>query len=524
MATFKPMQSQATIAPQLENWARGAIARVGKRLPRLESGRRRKLLLVHLDGVPRPVLEEGISSGRMPFLASLVGSGAYQLDSAFWGFPASTPGFQAGALLGLRHPNLPAYHWFDRKLGRVVHMNFPADAKAIEDRLVPRPGSALLDGGGTSYLSLFRLGSTNPFSMTALADVRRLARSVWAQLPGLTAVQRQGLLEYFLGVVRDTFKVSRDIIRWAARLGDWRHEGNYLLNRFFLTALAWELAHSRALIDLVRGVPVIYVVFANYDEVAHRRGPFSPQAQGELYRADGYLAELFAIARLVEPAYDVVFLTDHGAVESVPLETTLGARLEPALFDGPKVPLSPGVERALLDGRAPDGQGHDLAMAPVVVEAGNFAHVYLSPGGPPMEAREVLSRHREPLSRAVSSPGIGVVALRRGDQAVAVVGGEVFTPAEVDRAPLPQAFSKRALKDLLDELPYMRDGGDLVLIGAPHGPGGTVGFAWEFGSHGGITRLETESVICWPSDGPVNLGGLGHPTQLYELLSEAYRG
>ena len=69
----------------------------------------------------------------------------------------------------------------------------------------------------------------------------------------------------------------------------------------------------------------------------------------------------------------------------------------------------------------------------------------------------------------------------------------------------------------------MPTAGDLVLYGEATHRGGTVGFAWEFGSHGGLTKTETDSVVCWPSDGPVDLSGLGHCTQLHEKLSEAYR-
>ena len=80
----------------------------------------------------------------MPFLGRLVQSGAYRLDTAFWGSPASTPCFQAGLLYGLDHPNLPAYTWYDRELGRKVQMNVPKDALAIEQRLGAAAKASLL--------------------------------------------------------------------------------------------------------------------------------------------------------------------------------------------------------------------------------------------------------------------------------------------------------------------------------------------------------------------------------------------
>jgi hypothetical protein len=159
----------------------------------------------------------------------------------------------------------------------------------------------------------------------------------------------------------------------------------------------------------------------------------------------------------------------------------------------------------------------------VVIESGNFAHVYLTREHTPLEASELLAHHREVLARASRHPDIGIVALRRGDSAVALVKGGVYGPDEIRGAPLAEEFSKRAVADFLRELPHLRTAGDLVLFGDAVEPGATVGFAWEFGSHGGLTKTETRSVVCWPSDAPVDLSGLSHCVRLHERLSEVYR-
>ena len=127
------------------------------------------------------------------------------------------------------------------------------------------------------------------------------------------------------------------------------------------------------------------------------------------------------------------------------------------------------------------------------------------------------------LARAVNSPDVGIVALRRGDSAVAIIGDGVFGPEQIDRSPLPSLFSRQAVADLLRELPHMPTAGDLVLYGEATRSGGTIGFAWEFGSHGGLTQTETDSVVMWPADAPIDLRGLTHATQLHQKLSEVYR-
>ncbi|HLL54588.1 MAG TPA: alkaline phosphatase family protein [Myxococcaceae bacterium] len=515
----------AIITPQLQNWAQHAVGQIGRRLEGFTTTKRkRKLCVVHLDGVPKRLLDEAVLTGQMPFLSRLVRSGAYHLDTAFWGSPASTPCFQAGLLYGLRHPNLPAYNWFDRELGRQVRMNAPKDTLAIEQRLGNFARNSLLEDGGTAYLSLFRAGAENRLCMSALANLKAVLKSAPAAFRNIRAAPRQSVATYVRTVARELWDTWKDVRRWVREVKDWRHEREFMLNRFFLVSLGWNLARTRAEIDMVAGVPAIYLVYGNYDEVSHRRGPFSPQAIRELHRVDGALEELYAIGKSVAEPYDIYLLTDHGHVDSAPFEKRQHVRLQPYLMAGPPVPLEPAVERALLDGRLlqkvpPQAPDHE----PVVIEAGNFSHVYLTRDRRALEAKELLEWHRDVVARAVAHPDIGIVAMRRGDSAVAVVGNGVYGPDEIEKAPLPAEFNKRAVADLLRELPHMPTAGDLVLYGQSVTQTGTVGFAWEFGSHGGLTRIETDSVICWPADAPLNLSGLGHSVQLHEKLSEVYR-
>ncbi len=511
------------INPQLQAWARDYVWRVGSKVGPVSSSRRRKLLVVHLDGVPKAQLDEAVLTGRMPFLSKLVTSGTYALDGAFWGSPASTPYFQAGFLYGIRHPNLPAYTWFDRDLGRKVQMNTPTDTLAVESRLGCRPGSSLLSGGGHTYFSLFQAEANNRLCMSSLARYKVMVRSLKYEMEGIVAARSQTPLSYLRSFGRDAWNSFTEIYRWGRSLRDWRHEKGFLVSRVFLQRLGWSFAHTKALVDMVRGVPSVYLVYGNYDEVAHRRGPRSELALGELQRVDAYLAELYAVAQTVEPGYDLVFLTDHGHVDSHPIEKRGGQRLEDILLRGAPLPLPEDIARALLDGRPHPLDAPHAPQEPVVIESGNFSHVYLTREREPLEAAQLVARHPEVLARAMGHPDIAIVAMRRGDSAVAIIGGGVYGPDEIDSAPLDAEFSRRAVADFLRELPYMPTAGDLVLYGQAVSKGGTVGFAWEFGSHGGLTRTETNSVICWPANLPVDLSGLSHVTQLHDRLSEVYR-
>ncbi|XXF80345.1 alkaline phosphatase family protein [Myxococcaceae bacterium GXIMD 01537] len=516
---------QRVISPQLQTWAHSLVRRIGAKVPPAVSSRRRRLLIVHLDGVPKALLEEAVQRGTMPFFSRLVRSGAYHMDDAFWGSPASTPFFQAGFLYGLEHPNLPAYSWFDRELGRKVRMNAPQDALDIEARLGRDSRDSLLAGGGHTYFSLFHAGALNRLCMSTLASLKVMARSLSYEMQGIVVARTTEPFAYLRSLGVDAWLAAREAYRWVRAVRDWRHESAFLFSRVVLQRLGWSFAHTKALVDLVRGVPAIYLVFGNFDEVAHRRGPRSAQARAELRRVDAYLAELYAVAHSVEHPYDVLFLTDHGHVDSLPFEQRQGRKLEDVLLSGPPAPLPEPLRRGLLDGRPePRRPAPRDAPAPVVIEAGNFAHVYLTREHAPLEAADLVARHPEVMARAVGNPDVALVAVRRRNEAVALVKGGVYGANDVERAPLSSEFSRRALKHYLLELPHMKTAGDLVLFGEAVREGGTVGFAWEFGSHGGLTTMETRSMVCWPSDAPLDLSGLGHCSRLHERLSEVYRG
>ena len=513
------------ITPLMHMWANGLVRRIGTKVPPATQRRPRNVAIVHLDGVPKSLLDEAIVAGRMPFFSSLVRSGTFHLEDAFWGAPTSTPYFQAGLLYGLRHSNLPAYSWYDRELGRKVQMNTPTDALEIDQRLRGAGRTSLLDGGGHGYFSLFRAGANNALSMSTLASFKLMARSFSYEMMGLSAARTRGTFSYLRSLGMDTWHAAREVRHWARSIRDWRHEQGFLMSRVLLQRLGWSFAHTKALVDMVRGVPAIYLVYGNYDEVAHRRGPRSSLALDELHRVDMYLQELYAVARTVERPYDVIILSDHGHVDSLPMERRQGRRLEQWLLEGEvPEPLSEDQARGLCDGRPrpePDTTPH-APFTPVVMECGNFAHVYLSGGRQPLEARELLARHPAVLARVTRTPEIGIVAVRRGSSAVALVKGGVYGPDELDRAPLSPEFSKRAVADFLRGLPSMTTAGDVVLFGEAVQRGGTVGFAWEFGSHGGLTRTEANSLVAWPANAAVDLSGLSHCVQLHSRLAEAY--
>ena len=71
----------------------------------------RRFLIVQIDGLSGVALDDGLASGRMPFLARLLERHGYRREPMAVGMPTSTPAFQMSAMYGVRH-DIPGFHYY----------------------------------------------------------------------------------------------------------------------------------------------------------------------------------------------------------------------------------------------------------------------------------------------------------------------------------------------------------------------------------------------------------------------------
>jgi hypothetical protein len=471
------------------------------------ASRRRRLVVVQLDGVSCARLERALADGWMPALAARLASGGHVLTPTRSGAPASTPAFQAALFYGVA-PSVPGFVWFDRATRREVRMDRPEDAARVERRLAP-PGVGLLRGGA-AYFSIFSGGAAAPhFCLSGLAGDLALDRHVqrlggWdlaasALAHGVTAAR---------SAVRLTEEAAHGLVdglRWSLALGRATHEARFLVHRVLVGGFLRELAVQGILVDVSRGVPVIYVDFLSFDETAHRRGPDSRDALRCLAAMDRALAELLGAADAVpELGYETVILSDHGNVPTRPFETIAGSSLPEFVGRAehglplPRPPRAAG-RRGLLFGRTGAVRTDGVAVA----EAGDLAHVYFldDPGPLPLDA--LRARHRRALDALARSPAVGLLAVRGGARGFALVRGalvDLADPRQVARLPHPEpAVAAASLADLVS----LPDAGDVVVLGWRGDGVADVAYAWEFGSHGGIAPEELDSFVVHPARAPL---------------------
>jgi len=486
------------------------------------------LLVVQLDGVAEPLVRQAAASGAMPYLTRCIRSGSHRLRSWHTGLPSTTPAGQAVLLHGEARA-VPAYRWYDKELGRVVQCGHPTDAALVEDGFTT--GRGLLADGGASVANLF--------SGDAPSAALTMAR---AKLPGTErgaaayAVQRSGMVRSLVllvgAVVTEWYQARRqrrrDVVPRVPR------GGAFLLLRGVTSVVLRDLAVAIVADQMARGVPVVYVDFVDYDEVAHHAGPTRPESLRTLEGLDRVLRFLGELAGEVGRDYELVVLSDHGQTQGSTFLQLTGRSISDVVadlvddgVDAAEATESLGAGNALQASSSPvrrlvgrlarrhargsehdpgGGRSEDRSTAVQVAASGSTAHLYLPdhPGRVTRETLETVVPRLLPGLRDLAHVGAVVTRTAAGEVVVedahgwrtlgpeGTTGGEGFDPL------VP--YGPRACADLLD-LDAKRHVGDVVVLGR-YDPvlGEVAAFEELVGSHGGLGGPQTEALLVHPAD------------------------
>src|SRR5262245_65128365 len=102
------------------------------------------------------------------------------------GLPSSTPAFQLSAMYGVR-PDIPGFHYYDRRAGLGLHFPRPGVADLVERRHAA--GRRGILEGGACYGCIFTGGADESWTTFA-----RLTRATRGRLPLLRGVLSSTLL------------------------------------------------------------------------------------------------------------------------------------------------------------------------------------------------------------------------------------------------------------------------------------------------------------------------------------------
>ena len=127
----------------------------------------RRFLIVQIDGLSRVALEQGLASGRMPFVKRMLERDGYRMEPMSVSLPTSTPAFQMATFYGVR-PDIPGFHYYSRDRQGDIHFPRSGHAAWVETRQAS--GRRGILQGGSAYGCCFTAGADNSlFTFSSLA-------------------------------------------------------------------------------------------------------------------------------------------------------------------------------------------------------------------------------------------------------------------------------------------------------------------------------------------------------------------
>lgn len=493
------------------------------------------LLIVQLDGVGAPVLEQAIEAGLAPTMARWLASGTHRLDRWWVRVPSTTPASQAGLLHGRTDP-IPAFRWWDRSLGRMVVTNHPVDAALVEERLSDGKGLLAFDGVAISTM----------FTGDARTSMLVMSRS--RQRGGIGP--GQSFLRFFASPFVLTRAVALSLLEMVKELYQARHQrvrgveprvsrrGWYVVLRGVTNVLMRDLTTSLVAEQLVRGAPVVFVDLVDYDEIAHHAGPTRPESLRALEGLDRVLGIFEQVAVVAPREYRVVVLSDHGQslgatfaqLEGRPLLDLVRALMADPAAEA--VAAGDGEDWGPLNtlltstfGRA-DGAGH-VALGPdrearartraadagavpevAVIASGNLALVWFPRADTRLTLEDLQERWPGLVAGLAARPGIGLVVADTRDRGLVAVGPRGLALLERDAEdgsgcvvegedPLAP-FGPRGRADVA-RAARLENSGDLLLLSAADAAGRVHAFEGQVGSHGGLGGDQNDALLLHPA-------------------------
>ena len=348
------------------------------------------------------------------------GRGTHQLGHWNALLPSTTPASQAGILHG-NNDGIPNFRWWEKKNGRLLVANHPEDATEIERRI--SNGEGLLSPGGASISNIFTGDGDRAFLVMSTIKVkeRGLGESdafAWFFVSPYNYITM--IAKYIAEVVKENIQSRRQA---RAGIEPRMHRGfPYPWVRGATNVALRALGTSLVIQEMLRGTPVIYMDYTDYDEIAHHSGPERPESLDALDGVDRELKTLLKAAEDAPRPYRFVILADHGQSLGATFLQRYGVTLQDvvrSLMGGKRVGRrGHGADRGLgpaehVPGRGVQDQGRHRLAGPRrhpqqhqdgAVEHGSRGRRSSPPGAAPRPSRVSRRGPRRPAKAATRRP------------------------------------------------------------------------------------------------------------------------
>jgi uncharacterized membrane protein YvlD (DUF360 family) len=545
--------------PSREAHDYAAIRRFARRPRHSEPAAPPGLILIEIDGLAEPILRRAIEAGRMPTLKRWLDEGSHRLVAWETSLPAQTSSMQAGILHG-GHFAIPAFRFYDKKLGRLLVSNRARDAALI---LTPNDrGDGILRDRGFS-MNNWAHGDAEQVVLT-FTTVGDKTRGVIPQAGNLYGYFAQA---YTIQLTLLSMLIEIGVELWEG----WRQQLKnvqprvrrgfpYPLIRAATTVLLPRLSVYLLIQKMFEGVSTAYTTLVSYDEVAHHAGIERPDSLRILEQIDRQIRQVAEAAAFVDRRYAIVVLSDHGQSQGATFRQRYGYRLADLVDsliaeqqrtthagDTPDEGLAnlnlaltellnegswrSRVLQRVLRGQVHDGEARlgERETRPselggvIVCPSGNLAHIYFTDTPQRLTFEALLTRHPRLIEALRTHPGIGFLVLhseQHGPIALGKNGAHYLTTGEVDGEDPLALFGPNAGRALA-ELASYPNCGDLV-VNSLYDPatGEVAAFEELVGSHGGLGGTQNQPFLLYPAwlDGDEALPDLHGAPAVYQLI------
>lgn len=505
------------------------------------------LMVLEVDGLSYWHIKKAIEDGLMPTLQAMIDEDGYELSLTDCGLPSMTSSCQAGIMFGDNY-DIPAYRWYD-KAKQKVYVS-ASDATELNHRYAH--GEGLMRGGSSVLNMMNGDAEKSMFTMANMfeaGDEEKKRRASDITLLMLNPYfLTQALAIFCVELVRELWEgwqqKRKNVQPRLNRLEHW-----YPFVRAAMCTLMRDISANLAILDMMRGAPVIYMLYLGYDEVAHHSGPWTTDAFGDLKRLDRTFGRLRKVVkeRATRP-YEFIIISDHGQSFGPTFLQRYGLSIKD--FIEKQLPSGTSVDQQIggdtgafgLQGVAGElvnvqsnanngfdrtiaGQGQKLAArgaeesdkkradsdaAVIAYGSGNAAQVYFDLYPRKITMPELEAAYPGMIDALVKHEGIGVVIGQEDDGSYVAVGKNGrhnLTNGEIrgEDPILPYAPSSghgaATVEKRVWQFRHVMEfpsAGDLWIFSTVY-PDGTVAALEELvGNHGGVGGEQTDAFIFHP--------------------------
>jgi hypothetical protein len=309
------------------------------------------------------------------------------------------------------------------------------------------------------------------------------------------------------------WQVAMTLVRIAREYTEARTKGKHPARAYVLSnALEEIFVHHLTRYAVVKamreGYSPIYSAFYAFDETGHAFGPDDPTSLQILKHVDHSIRK---VAQARGDRYELVVLSDHGQIETVPFNSDGAPSVGEVIAD-----MLPGFRVQEMKGKA-YGPPEDEARGDVnVTSSGGLAHLYFADQARRLDYGELSTTHPDLAGALSKLEKLALVMARDGKRDVFLKGGSVLTGDDL-KALLARYDDADILLEQLSRLNSFENSGDLILFGA-FVDGKQVNFENQDGGHGSIGGEQLHPFVLAKREWAIDTTAVHGAHQLHSIL------